>query len=100
VYTSREVKLINEETVKFHHTIAVALLGWYLMVPPLRSHGSTAVDVAAPLAEWHIFKSFDSATECESFREKIRKGGKGTEYYNAILTSACVASNDPRLKAK
>jgi hypothetical protein len=70
------------------------------MVPPRKSHGSMEVDVAAPLAKWHIFKSFDSATECEILREKIRQGEKGTEFYAAILTSACVASDDPRLKRK
>jgi hypothetical protein len=67
------------------------------MVPPLKSH-SMAVDASAPLAEWHIFKSFDSVTECEALREKIRQGEKGTEFYAAILTSACVASDDSRLK--
>jgi hypothetical protein len=76
----------------------LALAGWYLLVLPRKSQGSMAVDVSAPLTEWHIFKSFDSVKECEALREKITQGEKGTEFYPAILTSACVVSDDPRLK--
>jgi len=78
----------------------VALAGWYLMVPSLKSHGSSAVDLNAPLITWHIFRSFDSVTECEALRERIRKGEEDTEFYEAILTSACLSSDDPRLKKK
>ena len=86
--------------MKLRHAAALALVGWYLMVPPLKSRGSMAVDASAPLARWHIFKSFDSVTECEALREKITKGEKDTEFYSAILTSACVASDDLRLNGK
>jgi hypothetical protein len=82
--------------MKLRHTALLALVGWYLIVPPLKSPGSMAVDESAPLTKWRIFKSFDSVKECEALRAKITQGEKGTEFYAAILTSACVASDDPR----
>jgi hypothetical protein len=52
--------------MKPHHAAALALLGWYLMVPPrvfVYKHWS--IDHDAPLPKWDIYSSFDSAQECE-----------------------------------
>jgi hypothetical protein len=86
--------------MSLYSSIVLALVGWYLLVPPLSSRNSNAVEINAPLSNWHIFQSFDSVSECEALRERIRQGEKGTPYYQAILTSACIASDDPRLKEK
>jgi hypothetical protein len=92
--------LRDGRSMRLRSSIALALIGWYLMVPPLSLHGSSAVDINAPLSNWHIFQSFDSVSECEALRQRITQGEKGTPYYQAILTSACIASDDPRLKKK
>ena len=99
-FSALQCSCATDEFMRLRFSTALALAGWYLMVPPLKSHGSSAVDVNAPLIKWHIFRSFDSVTECEALRERIRQGEKGTEYYQVILTSACVSSDDPRLKRK
>jgi hypothetical protein len=51
--------------MKLHHTAALALVGWYLMVPPPVLHSSVPVDLDAPLSKWRIFSIHDSAAECE-----------------------------------
>src|ERR1700730_14398252 len=47
------------------HAAALALVGWYLMVPPPVLHSSVPVDSDAPLSKWRIFSIHDSAAECE-----------------------------------
>jgi hypothetical protein len=67
---------------------ALALIGWYFMVPPilhdhLGPHGRDALslpDSDAPLSKWSIFGSFDTAAECDKFQfidgsERLRLGG-------------------------
>ena len=44
------------------HVAALALVGWYLMVPPLQG---AAVNITAPIAKWEIKQSFDSAARCD-----------------------------------
>src|ERR1700730_3819675 len=47
------------------HAAVLALVGWYLMVPPPVLHSSLPVDLGAPLSEWRLFSVHDSAAECE-----------------------------------
>jgi hypothetical protein len=49
--------------MKTHHTAALALVGWYLMTPPLGPNGS--IDPNAPLSRWEEFEGYDSAAACE-----------------------------------
>jgi hypothetical protein len=47
------------------HAAAVALLGWYLMVPPLEGKGKYAhPNIEAPLRARFLDSSYDSAKEC------------------------------------
>jgi hypothetical protein len=91
-------------------------VGWYLMVPsPVRDG---APDIDAPLSQWNIHTSFDSAKECEQAADglrakmigplgaKLAKGKplrlrpdelKGLEWSQAIH---CIATDDPRLQGK
>jgi hypothetical protein len=60
--------------MKLSHTAALALVGWYLMVPPQiplpgGKLGIGAPDTNAPLSEWSILDTFDSATECKNAAE-------------------------------
>ncbi len=51
---------------KFAHTAALALVGWYLMVPP--SRGSTP-----SIARWDQYGSFETIDDCEAFRTLARR---------------------------
>src|SRR5208282_990037 len=55
------------------HAAALALVGWYLMVPPPTVDLSTRLpttkpNLDAPLRYWDTFGNFDSAQDCESAR--------------------------------
>jgi hypothetical protein len=105
--------------VKPRHAAALALVGWYLLVPPQtpvkgghiydedkngnlvneRSappellRGATMVHPEAPLAEWAQAGAFDTATACEVARFKLGTSGMRD-------LAKCIASDDPRLKGK
>jgi hypothetical protein len=97
--------------MKLCHAAALALVGWYLMVPPPVLHSSLPVDLGAPLSEWRLFSIHDSAAECEQGLVAFYKLAKTelvanpaderdrVQYYQ-LENSQCVASDDPRLKAK
>jgi hypothetical protein len=67
------------------------------MVPPY-SGGGEAINSSAPLAKWHVYKSFDSATECEQARIAIQRGRYDDKTFTqAAILSACIQSDDSRL---
>lgn len=72
--------------MKLSHAAALALVGWYLMLPPVSSDGRIQKD--APLSDWYIFSSFDTKEACEKERQV------------SGVSAICVASDDPRLKEK
>jgi hypothetical protein len=107
-----------------HHAASLALLGWYLIVPPTAGN---SVRGDLPFGKWENAGSFDTATEC---RGALIKLGKDSEvdiqnalrrcreedpvnrqkcgdqrsmtitYQNALERARCIASDDPRLKGK
>jgi hypothetical protein len=104
---------------KPRHAVALALMGWYLMVPPpWRSPGTYPIagDMKAPLRQWTIISTFPNEKEC------LTKGGDALANYRfkkegmllapmGILPQMldlrwsgdkfeCVATDDPRLKEK
>jgi hypothetical protein len=44
--------------LKLRHRVALALVGWYLMSPPMKG---PAPDFDAPLSKWTIDLAFDDA---------------------------------------
>jgi len=85
--------------MKLRHTSALALLGWYLFVPPQTRTwwiGAQRYDDAAPLNRWTIDKSFDKAEKCEAARLTTQEqaGDAAIRMSHAV----CVASDDPRLR--
>jgi hypothetical protein len=105
---------------KLRHTAALALVGWYLMVPPVASNG--IVNPSAPLWKWWKFQKDDSAQECRMFLSELQQGPvteaewesskraaqelrhtptlDREELQKRILESLCIEEHDPRLKAK
>src|SRR5258708_26826789 len=60
--------------MKPRHAGALALVGWYLMVPPVTSEGltdpnATLVNGRAPISHWVIFRADDSADQYEQERQ-------------------------------
>jgi hypothetical protein len=74
------------------------------MVPPVNQTGDYYADSKAPLHEWTIRTSYDTARKCEKARDKLKAemskphGHLGT-VSSYLATATCVASDDPRLKS-
>ena len=101
--------------MKLHHAAALALVGWYLMVPPAFStspepNAEIHINLGAPLSQWDNRGSYDSAEECMhmlAFSQKTTQadvaagrveGGKdGAKALLAqVMQGQCIASDDPR----
>ena len=88
------------------YAAALALVGWYLMLPPWSGPGK--FNDKAPILEWQQAGAFDSASECERdrndtatvlFNNKKKKLDASTAYYNGSLYASgrCISTDDPRL---
>jgi hypothetical protein len=79
-----------------------------MMVPPMSQTVHFGVDYKVPPHSWPIMRAFDKAEACEDYRshelEKYRASAATAAknipqtFFNALLFSQCVASDDPRLK--
>jgi uncharacterized protein YfaP (DUF2135 family) len=104
--------------MKSNHTAVVAIVVWYLMIPPIADN---KIDAHAPLSTWRKGVSFNSQNECdESLKDAIENPMTPAEYEAAAKAtikarmhplskvemtkrtaeSVCVAGDDPRLKGK
>jgi hypothetical protein len=83
------------------HVAALALLGWYLIVPPMTGLGG-GPDLQAPFNKWHIRASFDSARACNHVYleelDRIWKSKADAKQRIQIQNAQCIATDDPRLK--
>jgi hypothetical protein len=110
--------------MNLRHAAALALVGWYLMVPPtanevlgLSDPAEDLVALRAPLSEWFLSHSFDTAQECQRVREKkynersramhdlLKSEGHPDDGPRAQIVAQqmwyqCIATDDPRLKEK
>lgn len=82
------------------HAAALALVGWYLMMPP---HTETKVLFNAPLKDWVSQGAFDSAEECDNTRVQAKhimlaNSSLTDDERKAVERAQCVATDDPRLK--
>jgi hypothetical protein len=85
--------------MKLRHAAALALVGWYLLVPPQTRTwwiGPERYDDATPLSRWTIERSFDQAEACEAARSATQE--QAGDAAIRMRHAACVASDDPRLK--
>ncbi len=88
--------------MKLRHTAALALVGWYLIVPPYAAN-IYSCDQNAPISKWLKFQSFESESACLEYMEMMRSNKGFTRdsptYYRTIY-SKCISSDDPGLKSK
>ncbi len=111
--------LDKETRMEPRHGAALAIVAWYLMIPPINA--DNRVDAGAPLSKWRKSVSFESKQECEgSLKDAIENPMTLSEYQAAAAAtlkakmhplsasemtrrmqeSVCVAADDPRLKPK
>jgi hypothetical protein len=85
--------------MKLRHAAALALVGWYLMIPPGAQSG---FDTTAPLGKWFVYGGYDSAHECEGAKFLDREGLKqrNDPLADAFKHAQCIATDDPRLKSR
>jgi hypothetical protein len=95
------------QTINLTHAAALALVGWYLMVPP--SVGPyRRLDYAAPISRWNLIQSFDTPIACEDY---LQQQNEETVIADATIpnqrirmtvpqemVARCVFSDNPRLK--
>jgi hypothetical protein len=95
--------------MKANHVVALALVAWYLMVPPL-VEAPYKIDTEAPLTTWKVYQTFNTAEECKKslssaqFKYKhtatapIGTIKRGTRAFALQMVFAqCVKSDDPSL---
>ena len=103
--------------MKFRHAASLALVGWYLMVPPILTpkDDQPYLDEKIEYRSWKIIHTFATQDDCESVRDHVAKyarRGEVTIFPNYVpmrdtgLSLAqeedmeCIATDDPRLKEK
>src|SRR5208282_3763695 len=98
-------RVANSTPMNLRHHVTVALVGWYLMMPP----GSVEIAKKAPLSKWEIFGSYDTSAACSADVTKLwlQAGGKFTAAQMAnpktqdellgarYMAGACIATDDP-----
>jgi hypothetical protein len=73
------------------HAAALALVGWYLMIPPVNAKRQP--DDAAPIGSWTIVNSFDKANQCRDEQASMMKEHKNR-------TIRCIEIDDSLRKHK
>jgi hypothetical protein len=100
--------------MKPYHAAALALVAWFLMVPPDHPKLTDTLDWTsqAPLPTWRIVQRFDPKSACERRRLEIISDAKhsiksdaAAKHPEAVLTdyaiannATCISRDDPRLK--
>lgn len=51
--------------MNLRHAASLALVGWYLLMPPWTGDPPTDVNTSAPLIKWNVEYSFDTRAECQ-----------------------------------
>jgi hypothetical protein len=108
------------KAVKHRHAAALALVGWYLLAPPVHQpkHDPPYVDEHAAYRDWKILHTFKMIDECEAGQKRATldaENGHLTAFsggYEGVVDedpkpwltqqaeAECIAIDDPRLKQK
>ena len=85
--------------MKALHLAAVALVSWYLMMPPITNDYPIG-NVTAPLSQWMrrptIYRDKEECEEVLDRQHRLTNSVWAKFYKHA----QCVSSDDPRLKSK
>src|SRR5260221_4249851 len=111
--------------MKSSHAAVLALVGWYLIVPPPKAitdpRVRKVIDAKTPFVEWLAIRRFETASDCERVKKHLHHEAFKTFLCNLdawdrdkhpdlpldtirclqkngqFLVSECVANDDPRL---
>ena len=106
--------------MNLRHAATLALVGWYLMVPPVgrNDDGDIVIGIGRPIHDWFTSRTYDSAEECRHDAVLQTRGGPQPELTGKVFFyptkelatgddvavvellnkhSQCVATDDPRL---
>ena len=104
--------------LKSRHLAALAIVGWFLMMPPDSAKIPHDVDSDTPISRWIVVTSFDTEDNCEKALTDLQnnqqdpvtldKTGKFKRLQKndaalgkaRAVNAACLASDDIRLKGK
>jgi hypothetical protein len=91
--------------MKPRHASALALVGWYLMVPPF---SAKEVFPDKPLSDWQPADIYSTRTECEEGKRDTVQEMTAfladaykmapTPKVKALQAGKCIETDDPRLK--
>ena len=84
--------------MKLHHTAALALVGWYLMVPPPPNNDYQQLAPNAPISRWEQLETCATLRQCRNDIKMAALNDEGSETMADFGLFRCIASNDPRLK--
>jgi hypothetical protein len=88
--------------MKPRHAAALALIGWYLMLPPVDRNNRVLDNL--PIGKWDAVDSYDVASDCRDANLDFFRRVKDLPYTNwqraRVLSMQCIATDDPRLKEK
>lgn len=95
-------RIALEATImKPRHVAALALAGWYLTVPP---YDGTRNNPDAPLAEWTVYSTFESAQDCEAEKNdvysRVRNGEDESDRMieRQLFDAKSISTDDPSLE--
>ena len=104
--------------LKSCHFVALAFVGWYLMMPPDSAKVPHSVDSEAPISHWITVATFDTSENCEKALAGLQhkeqdpieldKTGKLQRFQKhdealgkaRAVNAGCVESDDFRLKGR
>ncbi len=82
--------------MSFTHIAALALVGWYLLLPPTTPPNGPSLN--APLSQW-AWKWFGTQDECKTELAN-RIAAIGVRFTEEVKLGRCISTDDPRLKEK
>ena len=93
--------------MSFRHAATLALVGWYLMLPPMgsvesRRNPSTGLYVAystEPLDAWEIAGTYKTTADCKKALDHADQLAR-QNCPDCSAVASCIESDDPRLKSK
>jgi len=88
--------------MKARHAVSLALVGWYLLMPPIRGWQAAGGRGEPPLSIWAQDGEFDTAAACErALQQSLHTDPDGRPVKRPtieMLSQKCIATDDPRLK--
>lgn len=75
--------------MNLHQAAALALVGWYLMTPPIQGNSDTdaTVYVGALLSEWNNESSHDTASECQEALAQMKQMAENFKFNPGVTES-------------